>query len=262
MKKFVSFLLINTMFLSVIITQSIWVSATGYGIQPAQINLIEGSLEESTIEFRVEGFHQTTVQTPRGEAVVISTENSVQITEAGMPDLGKLFTSIIIPDMADMEIAVTYSSYTDYPNIVVAPSKGHFTRDINPDDVPYTYGPAYETDAFWPEVIVQLDEPFIFRDFRGQVVTVFPFQYNPVTKVLRVYTEIEVNIKPSGKTGLNPFSRAGMPSSFDPDFMQIYERTFINKSNVVNSEYIIGEEGRLLIICHDAFMSAMEPFVN
>ncbi|MFU8843923.1 MAG: C25 family cysteine peptidase, partial [Bacteroidales bacterium] len=262
MQKFILVLSVSIFILSQAQTQKIWTSVGANEMKPAEINLLHSSVEETTIRFDIPGFFRTQVETPQGKEVIIGCENGVQITQKGTPDLPKMFTSIIIPDLADMEIVIEKSDFTEFTNIAVAPSKGHFTRDINPDDVPYTYGPDYKTDTFWPGVITQLEDPFIFRDFRGQTVNIFPFQYNPVTKVLRVYSEITVSVKPSGKQGINPFVRTTTSGTFDPDFLQIYQRTFLNKGAQINSDYIISEEGSLLIICYDAFMPAMTPFVN
>ena len=49
-----------------------------------------------------------------------------------------------------MTVNVIDAQYTDYTDMDIAPSKGNFSRQINPDDVPYTYGPMYEENAFFP----------------------------------------------------------------------------------------------------------------
>jgi hypothetical protein len=52
-------------------------------------------------------------------------------------------------------------------NIEIAPSKGDFSRQIDPESVPYTYGPAYQQNAWYPGKLAELSDPHIFRDFRG-----------------------------------------------------------------------------------------------
>ena len=70
--------------------------------------------------------------------------------------------------------------------------------DIDPVTIPYTYGNVYSQNQFYPGQLVQLQHPYIVRDLRGQAVWVFPFQYNPVTKELRVYSEIHFKVKANG----------------------------------------------------------------
>ena len=73
--------------------------------------------------------------------------------QAGAPDLDQVFASIVIPDNALMNVAIS-SSYTEIENIDIAPSKGNFTRAINPSDVSFTQSDVYAQDGFfqasWP----------------------------------------------------------------------------------------------------------------
>ena len=110
----------------------------------------------------------------------------------------------------------------DFEEIEVAPSKGNLTRDIDPSKVPYEYGQAYQANAFYPEKLVELREPHIVRDYRGQTVLIYPFQYNPVSKTLRVYYDITIQIYESGNNGLNPLNRNRTLNTVDPEFNKIY----------------------------------------
>lgn len=229
----------------------------------ADVHLIESTIDQTRIQFTVDGFSQKFVNTPQGRESIITVDNGVLITEKGMPDLAKLYTTIIIPDTDEMEVKIVSSSYQEFENIAVAPSKGHFTRDIRPEDVPFVYGDVYNEDAFWPGDLAQLEDPFIMRDFRGQTVTIFPYQYNPFTQTLRVYTDIVVEVVSTGKEGLDPKTRTRDYISMVPEFGHIYHRFFLNMSAADKSYQVLeGEEGSLLIIAYDSFMEAMVPFVN
>jgi hypothetical protein len=225
-----------------------------------QQELIYSSDEKTVIRFLVPGFHQNMVLTPQGKQGIISVQGMVPMLEAGAPDLPKYGVSAIIPDLARMDVRILKSAYTDFSEMDVVPSKGNFTRDIDPETVPYTYGEMYSFDAFYPDTRAELQQPFIFRDFRGQILTIYPFSYNPVSKTLRVYHELMVEIYNTGYGGENPFSRNSLPEKTDREFAQIYQRMFINYSQ---SRYpVLGEEGNMLIICHGPFMAAMQPFVE
>ena len=144
----------------------------------------------------------------------------------------------------------------------VAPSKGDFPRSINPDDVPYTYGEAYSTDAFFPAQKVGLYDPYILRDFRGQNMVVYPFAYNPVSKTLRVYYNMTVEMFSDGQVGENILDRRTTVVKMDPEMEVLFDNHFINYNESLSKYTPVNETGELLIICHDAFMSAMQPFVN
>ncbi len=240
-----------------------WVEINQSGQTSADVKLIHSNIQETQIQYSLDGYNKTPLETPRGIENVISVGEGTQIMEKGMPDLAKLVSTIIIPDMDKMEINVVSSEYQEFTDVEVAPSKGHFDRSTDPDDVPFTYGEAYETDAFWPEDLAQLEEPFIMRDFRGQTVTIFPFQYNPVSKTLRVYTDIEVEITSTGEEGETTLERRQEEILVEPEFGRIYERFFLNIAAAERGYPMLEtEEGSLLIICYDDFMDAMKPFVD
>ena len=205
------------------------------------------------------------VITPRGEAQIISLDKGTPMLEAGAPNMQKLTTSLIIPDKGEMELNIVSSNYYDVENITIAPSKGNLKRNINPADVPYIYGSVYTENNFFPSSIVTLNPPYIFRDYRGQTISVCPFQYNPQTKVLRVYTDIVVAVSLKNATGgQNQLERTNAEVIADKEFENIYQHQFINyASQQENLRYTpVSETGSMLIICHDAFGNDMLPFVT
>ncbi|MCF8234927.1 MAG: T9SS type A sorting domain-containing protein [Bacteroidales bacterium] len=237
-----------------------WIGIDSDKAEPAEIKLISSDIETSVIEFDVKGFYEIPVNTPKGEAFVIGIPKATPILEKGAPDLPKLTASVIIPDLAEMQVEVIAFSYKDYKNIEIAPSKGNLTRDIDPATVPYTYGPAYETDAMHPAQLAGLRDPHIVRDFRGQTIVVYPFQYNPVSKTLRVYDNIRVKISKQSNAGINQLVRKEMTPRVNPAFQDLYQRHFLNLENTRYTP--VSEYGNMLIIAYGDFMDEMEDYVD
>ena len=264
MKKIKTFFVLMVVAtISMSMAQSNWVGMHNNTPSDAEIKLLESNVQQTQIQFSVDGYFEKPVRTPRGTEKILTLDNGIGIAKKGMPDLGKLYTSIIIPDTEQMQVKVVSYKYQEIENVGVAPSKGHFTRDINPGDVPFEYGDAYNEDAFWPAEIARLEDPFIMRDFRGQTVTIFPLQYNPVTQTLRVYTDITVEISATGEQGKNILSRKSDQVRVEHEFGQIYDRFFLNMDAADKSYQLLeGEEGSMLIIAYDDFVDAMQPFVN
>ena len=224
------------------------------------LSIITASPSETELRFTLDGFSRTAVQTPNGNASVISSTKLTRILEAGSPDLGKLAFSLAIPDHANMVVEELHSSFITYRNIDVAPCKGNLYRNINPASIPYTYGSVYSQNQFYPGNIVNLQQPFIVRDVRGQTAWIFPFQYNPVTKELRVYTEIHFRIKADGISNINTLSHVLPFAKAVPSYAGIYGKLFLNNSTLQYTP--LEEYGNMLVICYDAFMPAMQPFVD
>ena len=224
------------------------------------VSSTEGSIK---VNVQVPGFYTTNVTTPRGEAKIVSMPKAISTAQAGEPNLPMTGIPAIIGDRARMNVRIVFAQYRDFENIEVAPSKGDFSRQIDPATVPYTYGECYNQDAFFPANNVGLYEPYIIRDFRGQNMVVYPFAYNPVTKTLRVYYDMTIEMYKVDDNGENVMeARKSNTFKMDADFKSMYQRHFINYEASMAKYSPVDEEGDLLIICHDNFISAMTDFVN
>ena len=258
MKKSLSILilLLNVM----LVSATGWVNIRSASSSPASVNLVSSDINTSVVHFSVNGFYLNTVQTPRGTAYTVSVGDATPVLIKGAPDLPKLAASVIIPDMARMDVEVISSDFIDYPGMEIAPSKGNIYRNTDPASVPYEYGKEYASDRFFPDNDVLLRDPFIMRDFRGQTIIVNPFRYNPVTKVLRVYYDITVQVKTAGRDGFNPLVHHSATGRIDSEFQAIYRKQFLNSAN---TDYTpVPDFGKMLVISYGAFMTAMQPFVD
>ena len=226
-----------------------------------QYKLITNTESVLTVDLQIPAFETYTVATPQGEAFVVTAPKAMTYAQAGEPDLPMFVLPTIVGDQALMQVSIAEATYEDYENIEIAPSKGNFPRSINPDDVPYTYGEAYQRNAFFPAQLAKLDEPYIHRDVRGQNIIVTPYQYNPVTKTLRVYTHMVLNMVNVGNDDRNIIEHRAKAFTLDPEFKASYEHRYINFRESMAKYTPVEENGELLIICHDAFMTEMAPFV-
>jgi len=188
----------------------------------------------------------------------------------GMPALPNVSRSVVIPDDRRVSVRVLYSHYVDFPGIDVAASKGEIERSVDPRAVPYEFDAFYESGGWYPADIASIRSPYILRDVRGVVVVVNPFQYDPDTRILRVYDRVTVEVVPDGPAEVNVLS-SRPPSGRVRDFEKLYERHFLNYDRELHgvgaarrgSRYTsLGEAGSILVISYGSFMSAMEPFVE
>ncbi|MEI6764544.1 MAG: C25 family cysteine peptidase [Bacteroidota bacterium] len=260
MKRF--FIVLAILAISVSVMAQSWVNMGSATQEPAKIKLISSNITTSVFKINLRGFSLNSVTTPQGNSVIPALGNTGYIQQAGAPDLPVASASLIIPDLGNMTISIVSSNYTDFPNVDIAPSKGNLLRTIDPASVPYTYGAVYSQNSFYPGNLVSLNDPYILRDFRGQAAMIYPFQYNPVTKVLRVYSEIVVKMESAGGlSGTNTFNRTKQITAIDTEFKNVYDSHFLNYKQ--NPKYTaLGEHGKMLVVCYDAFMSDMQPFVD
>jgi hypothetical protein len=225
-----------------------------------RIEVLEKSPTHSVIRLHLNEMQQRSVETPQGPAVVLSMPGGTPILRAGAPDLPKFALSLAIPNTGEMAVTVLESEYEEhFQQVQVAPSKGDLKRNVDPNSVPYTYGPGYAQDAFYPGALADLKQPFILRDQRGQSLWLFPLQYNPVTKVLRVYNTITVRVAATGNAGTNEINTPkSRPSS--RVFEQLYRNTFSNYDATATRSAETPE--KMLVLVQDELQEALQPLLT
>lgn len=258
-KLFLSFVFVA---LSAMTFAQQWTSLGKSSPAAPEVKLVSSNEQQVVIDFSLGGFNLTKVSTSKGIQQIASVPNMASMLEAGAPDLPQFPVPAIIGDMAEMIVSVTKSDYTDYSNVEIAPSKGNFSRKIDPQSVAYTYGAMYGQNAFWPSAQAILETPYIIRDFRGQNIMVRPFAYNPMTKTLRVYHHMTIEMKKVSDNGVNQKSARKATAKVSPEMKAAYESRFINyKENGAKYNFLT-DKGEMLVICPEQYMEAMQPLVD
>ena len=244
---------------------TIWLAEADYSLKNlkglSKVNLLSSDIYSTSLSIQVDDYMLLNVNGLNSEFKVFI-DDGASIMEEGSPDLPQLSTSIIVPDNMKMKINIVNVEYDEYSNINIAPSKGNITRDIDPSSIPFTYNDSYNKNEFYPGSLAKLESPYILRDLRGQSVVFYPIQYNPITKKLRVYSKIDIDVLSIDEVSdYNVLARHSNSIKTSNEFMQIYDDLFINSNNDTRFEYL-SDDGGMLIICYDDFMDDMQSFVD
>ena len=223
--------------------------------------LVSSTIDQTVITFELNTYDLDKVNSPYGKLDVLDAADTGRMLIKGAPELLKMSASVIVPDQARMTVEVIDSVYVDVNNVTIAPSKGNLLRNVDPEAVPYEFGAVYNTNAFYPSNIAELAKAHIIRDYRGQAVTVYPTQYNPVTKVLRVYKSITVKVSNTGSQGENVLPATEASKKESPAFTSVYSNHFINYTPF---EYTMLNDpiDNMLIVSYGDFMDEMADFVS
>ncbi len=183
--------------------------------------------------------------------------DAVYTSVKGAPRVPQFAQSIVIPDRGAPALEIDAVSFREISVDNIIPSKGVLYRNQNPSTVPYTFGTVYRTDTWYPKEPVSLGRPFILRNFRGVVVYFYPFQYNPVRKILRIAGSIKVKVIKGGGTAINQLYSANkkVPAAF----AEIYKQRFVNFNTGRYPELYDGE--RMLVISAADYTANMAPFI-
>jgi len=259
MKKLFYLLFAISLFL-VNIAAANWVTLNNSG-EPFVVNATQTAGDRMVLNYKVNAYSTSEIIIGgKSYTLFDKIRKESLIEEQGYPRLPRINRSVVIPDDGIMSYRIISQEYIEITGIEVAPSKGHLLRSIDPETVPYSFAEVYQRDEFFPTSLVNIRTPYILRDYRGVVVELNAFRYNPVTKTLRIYTDVTIEVYKSAPGGENTFLRSHALTKLDPQFFDIYKRHFINFRQL---DYpTLFEEGELLIISYDSFLDLMEPLAD
>ncbi|MDN5354210.1 MAG: hypothetical protein PWQ09_966 [Candidatus Cloacimonadota bacterium] len=168
-----------------------------------------------------------------GEAFQSITMNgSFLPNKAGAPNLPALSRYIALPNGAEAQLQVLDYKMEVMENIEVAPA---YKIPIDTDGKKLEYKKdeeIYSENKFYPENPFQISGRTKIRGINAALLSVEPFQYNPVTKELRIYTNVKLNVKFTGGNGT--FGEARLRSRWwDP----ILKDIFANHRSLPNVNY-------------------------
>lgn len=233
-----------------------WVGLTAEFEQAPEIHLMSSNGARTQLTMNLYGLQVADIEKEDRtfQALHLATETGYTAIE-GAPELPLISKLVALPS-EDAQLTVTYSQYEELTDFDVMPAQPAYKEGGQP--LPFELDETqYNTDAFFPAEIATLSEPMIMRDLRLANLTLQPVQYNPVTRTLRVYTQIEVEIETNGASLSQavvhdrPLSKA-----FDP----IYRATVLNYDEI--AEQLGVQNGLYLVICPDAALNYIQPLVD
>ena len=137
----------------------------------------------------------------RGEEMSeISISGIVLPNTAGSPNLPTESRMMAIPTGAQATLNVVSYDMEVIKNVNIAPALRIQAEDEDPDMNYVKDMNVYSKNAFYPENPFEVSSSYI-RGVDAVTVSVTPFQYNPVTKELVVYTDIELSLSYEGGNG-------------------------------------------------------------
>ena len=231
--------------------------------EAVKVDIIEQNNEYLLVEYIINDFELNSIEINNETFHKIILDGEVNSLIKNKPELPHINRSFIIPDNKSINAEIISYEYKEYGNINVLPSKGNIPRNINIHAIPYEKDELYLKNIFYPLNIVESHNPYILRDYRGQVLQINPFQYNPITSVLKVHSKVVVKLDFSGDNKVNQFVRNKKNiNRITKDYDYLYSDRFLNYTLYNNRYTPIEEDGEMLVICYDSFCDEMNPFVS
>ncbi len=234
-----------------------WVGVSSQSPSKSIITTTGSTSNSAEISVEIPGFYLNEFQFDGNSYSLPQIPDGHPILAKGSPDLQKLSFTLQLPVNGNMEVTITSSKYTEYTDIDISPSAGDGLRNGSAQQL--LKGQSYNTNAFFPGELVGFQQPYIVRNARAQAFQVYPFQYNPVTRVLRFYYQITFTTVNSQGEGENPM--LDNDNRIKP--IEGIKADFINRqTSMLKSGQLPSARGSMLIICPEIFRNAIEPLAE
>ena len=219
-----------------------------------------------TASFSFSGIDATEVTTEKGVFSYIAMDGTYPSGNVGDPTLPTVNKLIAIPyGVSDISVEVKgYStkiySLADYGIKTLYPQQQPLRKDQKPEEVPFAYNAkTYNAKGFAERPMAMVKIQGTMRGIQIGALTVNPVQYDPATNSIRVYNDIEVEVRYSQydkSASDNEFAR-----TFSPYFANIYGQMFNWRDDVYDEHPDLWQNPvHMLIIADRMFEECLQPW--
>ncbi|MCK4980112.1 MAG: hypothetical protein KAS62_06935, partial [Candidatus Delongbacteria bacterium] len=214
------------------------------------LSLINESDTELLIEFSVHEISLEEIEVNGHKMIKPILAGSLLPNNEGKPDLPGYGRYFAIPTNAKVELEILSIRKEVIKNIDIAPAP-RIPLDTETGPLNYSRNmEVYSTSSFYPEAPVALSDITEIRGIDAAILGITPFQYNPVTKELIVYRDLQVEVEFVGGNGY--FGADNLRSRWwDP----ILSDNILNYESLPTMDYTSNSRTRdgyeYLIICPD-----------
>ena len=158
--------------------------------------ILENSYQKVSVSFNSASLSVEEISLPQGVFSQISMENYGVSNNPGAPMLPMLTKLLQIPVCDSVIVTIVDASYTDYAAAdlgithLLYPSQPSVSKSAT--NSPFVYDQiVYNTNDFYALPLVSVENAGIRRGNALANVYVSPVQYNPVSQIVRIYSQIE-----------------------------------------------------------------------
>jgi len=185
---------------------------TAMAIEPAVINFNDSWGDQGfsvtqnrstgvTVNYSINTFTFDNSQINGETLTTVTLPGVILPNDEGAPNLPGSGRYIAIPQGATATFNITNFRTETYRNVDMAPAP---RIPLENEDGPLEYArnqEIYSRDAYYPAQPVKMSEKTVIRGVDVVMLGITPYQYNPVTKELLVYRDIEVEVNFVGGNG-------------------------------------------------------------
>ena len=223
--------------------------------------------EGFTASFSFSSINATEVTTEKGVFSDITMEGTYPSGNVGDPSLPAAHQLISVPygaKIASLEIksySTTTYSLADYNIKTVMPLQPSVRKNQKPEDIKFVYNEkAYASKSFDERPIATMEIEGTMRGIQVGSLTINPVQYNPSTNSIRVFNNIEIEVRYDNydkSAAYNEFAR-----TFSPYFATVYKSMFNWRDDVYQQHPDLWQTPvKMLVIADRMFEECMQDWI-
>lgn len=166
----------------------------------AEVLVSSSDASGTVVEFLLRGLSVEERAVGNEAFSVLSIPEGATTTEIGRPELPVMRAMIAVPGGAAVRATILEASCSTYPGFRVLPFQPPEVDGFSGDRGLLIDDELYSQDGFYPEGLVEVGPPGIWRDLVVVELQANPVAFNPATGELRVYDRILVRIDYEGGT--------------------------------------------------------------
>lgn len=185
--------------------------------------------------------------------------------QVGDPQLPVLRRLIDVPFHSSLRIEVVGYTTEEYSLEelgilfpIIPDQPPHPKSSVSPAAFSYN-ATVYQQDAFWGQDLVTVDVLGVLRGVQIGLVTISPFEYNPVKQILRVYHDIKVRIFFDDADLVKTQRMRSLMD--DPFFRGICARLLNNRPDIPR-DTITRSPVKYVIVSDPVFQPQLQPFIE
>ncbi|GAB4372588.1 MAG: hypothetical protein Kow0042_15980 [Calditrichia bacterium] len=260
-RPFILLALFLILYITHIFAQQNWIPLTPGSNNPTspQVEAVSSDLSGLILKFKIPGISTSEKIVNGGSYTMINIPSGGHTADIGHPEVPTIGRYIAVPQGAEVSVRVTSKQSQIIKNVTVYPAQEPLPdiSDFDETSIPFVKNErVYNTNAFFPDNYVKIDQPKIIRGLGVSLVVIFPVRYNPVTRELEVCSEIDVQVDFIGGSG-----RVVEDRYRTYHFDQLFQNLVLNYDILENFP---GEFSAIdyLIITHDDYFNNIQPLAN
>jgi hypothetical protein len=232
------------------------------------VDIARDNAQQLNLSFTFSGITTFGVESEKGLFNEILIPGTYAIGALGTPKLPASKHLIEIPFGADVHVKVKNYSVTEYVladygiEHQLMPVQPSLRKDMDPMDVKFEFdADLYTKDAFVTHEIAQVEVLGVMRSYRIARLTVAPVSYNPVSGIIRVFNDIEVEIS---YTNVDMALTNHIKASTYSPYFEAVRSSFLN--NPFRDDYpdhpdLTAYPVHYLVVSDRMFEDALQPFL-